>query len=29
VSARLVRLPLFHGLTPEEQDRIVEAVSRF
>jgi len=29
VSARLVRLPLFHGLTPDEQDRIVDAVSRF
>ena len=28
-SARLVRLPLFHKLTPEEQDRIVEAVCRF
>ena len=29
VSARLVRLPLFHGLTPDEQDRIIEAVRRF
>jgi dTDP-4-amino-4,6-dideoxygalactose transaminase len=28
-SGRLLRLPLFHEITPEEQARVVETVSRF